>query len=51
MATGYALDDRGSIPDRGKVFLFIASIPALGPAVSYPVDRGNDFPTDKAAEA
>jgi hypothetical protein len=31
MATGYAMDGRGSIPDRGTIFLFTASIPALGP--------------------
>jgi hypothetical protein len=32
IATGYELDDRGSIPGRGKIFLFsIAYRPALGP--------------------
>jgi hypothetical protein len=32
IATGYGLDDPGSIPGRGKIFLFsIASRPALGP--------------------
>jgi hypothetical protein len=31
-ATGYGLDDRGSIPRRGKIFLFsVASRPALRP--------------------
>jgi hypothetical protein len=30
-ATGYGLDGRGSIPDRGKIFLFsIESIAILG---------------------
>jgi hypothetical protein len=32
IATGYGLDGRGSIPSRGKIFLFsTASRPALGP--------------------
>jgi hypothetical protein len=32
VATGYRLDGRGSIPSKGKIFLFsIASRPALGP--------------------
>jgi hypothetical protein len=32
IATGYGLDDRGSIPSKGKIFLFsTASRPALGP--------------------
>jgi hypothetical protein len=28
---GYGLDGRGSIPDRGKIFLFLASRQTLGP--------------------
>jgi hypothetical protein len=32
IATGCGLDNRGSIPNRGKIFLFsIDSRPALGP--------------------
>jgi hypothetical protein len=39
MATGYGLDGRDSIPNRGKVFLFFtASRPALGPA-QFPIQR------------
>jgi hypothetical protein len=32
IAAGYELDGRGSIPGKGKIFLFTASRPALGPA-------------------
>jgi hypothetical protein len=31
MVSDYGLDDRGSIPDRGRGFFFSASRPALGP--------------------
>jgi hypothetical protein len=35
IATGLGLDDRGSIPSRGKIFLIsTASRPALGPTQS-----------------
>jgi hypothetical protein len=51
MVSDYGLDDRGSIPDRGRGFFFLApaSRPALGahPA-SYPMGTGGFFPGGKA---
>jgi hypothetical protein len=46
IATSYRLDSRGSIPSRGKIFLFsIASRPALEPT-QLPIQwvREGDFP-------
>jgi hypothetical protein len=51
IATAYGLDDRGSIPGRGKIFPFsTASRPALGP-IQYPpqwvtgsISPGINFP-------
>jgi hypothetical protein len=51
IATGYGLDGQGSIPNRGKIFLFfIVSRPALGPHPdSYPMGTRDFFTGDKVA--
>jgi hypothetical protein len=35
LVMGYGLEDRGLIPGRGKVFLFVDFIPALGSTQSH----------------
>jgi hypothetical protein len=47
IATGYGLEERGSIPGRGKVFLFsVVSIQAMGPTHT-PMSIGARFPEVK----
>jgi hypothetical protein len=53
VATGYGLEDRGSIPGRGKRFFSTAKRPdpLWGHSASSPMGTGNRFPGGKAAGA
>jgi hypothetical protein len=47
IVSDYGLDDRGSIPDRGRGFFCVQTGSEAHPA-SYPVGTGGPFPGDKA---
>jgi hypothetical protein len=53
IATGYELEGRGSILDRGKIFFLFHSVQtgSGSPPASYPMGTGGSFRGDKAAEA
>jgi hypothetical protein len=51
IATGYELDDRGSIPDRGRDFSLLYSVQSGFGAhpTSHAMRTGNSFPGGNAA--
>jgi hypothetical protein len=53
IARGYGLDDRSSIPGRGKNFSLLHSVQngSRVHTASYPMGKGCSFPVGKAAWA